>query len=120
MQHFHEAQAASQRHQRTPHFFVNYNQLPDILWDHVLPTLNVHLKAQDIHKMEKVASVYTQGRKPSKLKVFPGDQSQKQENVPDEIQRASDTFMVPTYAKLEALKEATLKEPVKKDEDDEG
>lgn len=122
IQHFSAAQAASKRHQKTPHFFVNYNQLPDVLWDHVLPSLGVPLKAQDIHKMERVGALYTQGRTPGKnppKKVFPGDSHHKQTDVPSAIASAASTFMDHTFGKLEALKEQTLKEPALKEKEDE-
>jgi hypothetical protein len=114
MQHYQTEQERSQWHQKTPHFFVNYNQLPDVIWDHVLPEIGVSLKARDIHRMEKVAAVYTQGRTAgTDKKVFTGDNAHKESNVPSAIDKASHLFMDPTFAQLEALARSTLKAPKK-------
>ena len=119
IQHFQAAQELSKRHQETPHFFVNYNQLPDVLWDHVLPTLDIHLHGKDIQRLEKVAAMYTQGRKQktSTGAIFTGDSHHKQANVPEAIEQAANTFMTETYTKLEWLKEQTMKEPVQKNDE---
>ena len=118
IQHFQAAQTLSKRHRQTPHFFVNYNQLPDVLWDHVLPTLDIQLNGKDIPKLERVAAVYTQGRKQktSKGAVFTGDNQHKQQNVPPEIETAANTFMKETYMRLEWLKDKSLQEPYEKDD----
>ena len=95
-------------------FFINYKQLPDIIWDHVLPTLGVtSMKAADIHRMEKVAAMYTQSRTTSSSKrggkaVFTGDSKQKEEDVPFAIAQAAHLFMDGTYDKLEAISKDTL------------
>ncbi|CAB9510574.1 Inherit from bactNOG: aspartyl asparaginyl beta-hydroxylase [Seminavis robusta] len=122
MQHYHTAQKQSQWHQKTPHFFVSYRQLPDVIWDHVLPSLGMSLKAKDIHRMEKVAALYTQGRTSGKKQmVFTGDNAHKEANVPAKIDQAAHVFMDATFAKLEALANATLKAPkMANDEEDEG
>jgi len=101
-----------------PNFFVNYKQLPDAIWDHVLPKLGVELRAKDIHRMEKVAAVYAQGRtggagnqnvkKGKQVKVFVGDNEDKEANVPFAIAQAAHDFMDATYDTLEALSKETF------------
>ena len=93
-----------------------------MLWDHVLPTLDVRLQAKDIHNMERVAALYTQGRKQKTSKngaIFTGDNHVKQENAPPAIQQAAMDFMEDTYTRLEWLKDKTMKEPVQKQPDSE-
>lgn len=100
-----------------PHFFVNYKQLPDIIWDHVLPNLGIDLAAKDVHRMEKVAAMYTQGRTGTKKKglaVFGGDSEHKEANAPFPVAQAAQLFMDQTFEKLEALADTTLKAPMEK------
>ena len=111
-----------------PNFFVNYKQLPDAIWDHVLPKLGVELRAKDIHRMEKVAAVYAQGRtggagnqnvkKGKQVKVFVGDNEDKEANVPFAIAQAAHDFMDATYDTLETLSKETFEKPWWKSDDD--
>ena len=121
MDHFHHQQESNKRQRSVPHFFINYKQLPDVIWDHVLPTLGVELRAKDVHRMEKVAAVYTQGRTGNKKKggaVFAGDSENKEANAPFAVAQAAQTFMDLTFEKLEALADTTLKAPMKKGDDE--
>lgn len=118
MDHFHHQQEANQRQRSVPHFFINYKQLPDVIWDHVLPNLGVDLRAQDVKRMEQVAAKYTQGRKGSNnqkgVAVFAGDSDNKESNAPFAVAQAAQDFMGQTYDKLEELSATTLKAPMEK------
>jgi len=111
---FYQHQKSNKRQKAIPHFFINYKQLPDIIWDHVLPNLGIELRAKDVHRMEKVAAMYTQGRKGGggTNKVFAGDSENKEANAPFDVAQAAQLFMDFTYEKLERLSAATLKSPI--------
>ena len=58
------AEAAVREHERTGHGrFVNYNQLPDIFWETVLPQdYQVPITDAMVENMKKVAKIYSKGR----------------------------------------------------------
>ena len=122
MQQYEHQIETTKNQMRVPHFFINYKQLPDIIWDHVLPTLGVTLAAKDVHRMEKVAAMYTQGRTGTNKKglaVFAGDSESKEANAPFLVAQAAQLFMDQTFEKLEALSDTTLKAPMEKGGDEE-
>lgn len=93
-------------------FFINYNKLPEILWESVLPNLGVQTTGQRIKKMEKAAAMYTKGRSGGNKfgsigAIFMGDSHHKQKDVPFEIAQAVSVFMDETYEQLETLSKKT-------------
>ena len=84
--------------------FVNYADLPDILWKSILPDY-FHIPLNSIHykEMTKAAEVYSKGRGIKANKEWHEDSTRKQDKVSVEIKEAANTFLEPSFEKLEEL-----------------
>ena len=98
-------QAAIQQYDATNHGrFVNYADLPDILWDDIfvnyfqIPRHSLHHK-----EMLKAANVYSKGRGNKANQEWQQDSAHKQEQTSPEIQQAAEDFLQPLFEKLQDL-----------------
>jgi len=84
--------------------FVNYADLPDILWENILPNyFNIPLNSIHYKEMQKAAEVYSKGRGAKANKAWQEDSTIKQDRVSSEIKEAAQEFLEPTFEKLEEL-----------------
>jgi len=85
--------------------FVNYNQLPDIVWNKLLPeSFGVSTITNDmINNMIQVSRVYSKGRGSKANAVWKDDSAAKQSTAPKPIATAVDDYMTEIYIKLEEL-----------------
>jgi hypothetical protein len=82
--------------------FINYANLPDVLWDTILPD-HFGVPSPHIGGMKKAAAVYSKGRGETANKEWEEDSSHKQSKVSDEIRHAALEFLEPSFDKLEEL-----------------
>jgi hypothetical protein len=101
-----------------PHFFINYNTLPHIIWESILPSLIVHpITKQDIDNMRSAASVKIQTTNHhSKSKTTSGvvdkgthehwmeDSTLKQGMAPKSVHDAVKLFLDPVYEQMESIR----------------
>lgn len=81
---------------------VEYTQLPDIMWNTILPDMfHVSLKPADVSRMKETAGEYSKGRD-NKAGTFAEDTARKQELAHQELKTAAQR-MEGSYAKLKAL-----------------
>jgi hypothetical protein len=97
--------SAVQEHERTGKGrFVNYNQLPDILWDKVLPRdFGVPVGNEMIANMQQIASVYSKGRGYKANQEWEEDSTKKQSTAPQQVIDAANFYLGDTFEKMEAL-----------------
>jgi hypothetical protein len=85
-------------------WFINYNQLPHIIWEKVLPGLGITIETNMMERMKQVAHVYSKGRGVKAGEHFEEDSTMKQDKAPDVVKKAAAEFLVPVYEQLEAIK----------------
>jgi hypothetical protein len=97
-----------------PHWFVNYNALPYVIWETVLPSLLVHpVGRADMDRMRQAASLKVHRRKKKKDAEVPTpehwkeDGTMKQGTAPASIRDAVTLFLDPIYAQLEIIRESS-------------
>lgn len=84
--------------------FVNYADLPDILWETILPDyFQIPLNSIHYKEMQKAAEVYSKGRGVKANTAWQEDSTHKQDKVSSEIKQAAETFLEPSFEKLEEL-----------------
>jgi hypothetical protein len=88
--------------------FVNYNQLPTIMWESIVPNhFGVHLDVVSKVDMEKrmtdIAQVYSKGRGNKANQEWEEDSTKKQTTARTEVIAAAHVFMEDTYTRLEEL-----------------
>jgi len=90
---------------QTPHWFINYKELPYKLWETVLPDLLVSaLKREEIDRMHEAARVYSHARGQDGGH-FKEDSTLKQGRAPPSIQDAVSLFLDPVYKQMEAIRQ---------------
>jgi hypothetical protein len=103
-----------------PHFFINYNALPHILWESILPSLIVHpITKQDIDNMRNVASVKIQKHDSNsksttthgiadrgKNEHWTEDSTLKQGMAPKSVHDAVKLFLDPVFDQMELIRQA--------------
>jgi len=83
---------------------VNYNQLPNILIDSIIPDhFNYPLSKQGTQRILDVSSVYSKGRG-AKKKEWKDDSQKKDENASPFVRDAAAFFMKESYNGLEEFK----------------
>ncbi len=83
--------------------FINYQQLPDILWESVLPNiLKIPLDSEDVERMKRVAGVYSKGR--FEVQSWEQDSQKKRKEAPLAVQSAATEYMGDAYERLQQVK----------------
>ncbi|GKY96638.1 hypothetical protein MPSEU_000623400 [Mayamaea pseudoterrestris] len=101
------AGSAVDEYQSTPatskRWFINYNQLPHITWEKILPGLGFSVDDATMNRMQQVAHVYSKGRGTKAGQEFLEDSTQKQDKAPEVVKQAVAEFMAPVYEQMEAI-----------------
>jgi hypothetical protein len=97
--------SAIQEHTRTHRGrFVNYNQMPDIVWDDIFPNyFNIPLSNKEVGRMEKTALYYSKGRGKQADKGWKDDSTKKQATAVRPVTKAADVFLKDVYKDMESL-----------------
>jgi hypothetical protein len=97
--------SAIQEHTRTHRGrFVNYNQMPDIVWDDIFPNyFNIPLSNKEVGRMEKTALYYSKGRGKQADKGWKDDSMKKQATAARPVTKAADVFLKDVYNEMESL-----------------
>lgn len=82
--------------------FVNYNQLPDILWDSILPD-HFHLEPLHAHQLSRMKEVAALDARGNATVVFQQDSARKHEISSEEIHQAVNTFLKPLYSRMQEI-----------------
>jgi hypothetical protein len=82
--------------------FVNYRQLPDVVWSSLLDLFGVACTPTDIDRMRHVAQFHAK----SSSIVFAGDTSTKQRAASEGLRRLAEQWVSPAYQQLVALQQA--------------
>jgi len=88
----------------TKHWFINYKELPHVLWESILPDLVLPFTAAQIERMHQVSRSYSKGRGPRAGQHWHEDSTLKQGTAPDSVKQAVATFLDPLYQKMEAIR----------------
>lgn len=81
---------------------VNYDLLPDILSDSIIPThFGVPLSSADKARITKISGTYSKGR--NEKRDWKEDSSQKEKNASEEVKAAADLFLSQYVDALEKL-----------------
>ena len=97
--------AAVQEHQRTKKgTFINYNQLPDVMWDDLLPN-KYHVPLDDtmIQRMKEISQNYSKSRGTTKDVTFKQDAERKRNTATPAVIAAAKVYAEDVYTKLQAL-----------------
>lgn len=82
---------------------VEYTQLPDIMWNTILPDMfHIPLQAADIARMQETAGEYSKGRG-GKAGSFTEDTARKQGLAHNDLKAAARDHLEYSYGKLNAL-----------------
>lgn len=85
--------------------FINYNQLPDITWERILPEffgINPISEGM-IENMKQVAGVYSKGRNHKANQVWEEDATKKHNKATPEVIAAAHEFLSDIYDEMESL-----------------
>jgi hypothetical protein len=83
---------------------INYNHLPDIVWNDVFPHhFKVPIGDSGIARMKEASLFYSKGRGNLANKEFEDDTKKKQESAPPSVIRAANIFVKDIYEKMEIL-----------------
>jgi hypothetical protein len=82
---------------------VNYDTLPDRLYNEILPSIGVKVEPEDIERIQQVASKYAKGRG-SRARQFEGDNEQKEKAASEQVKIAAETFLKESYELLSNYK----------------
>jgi hypothetical protein len=79
---------------------VNYDQLPDILWEKIMPSIfGRPLTQQEIDNLESISHEYSKGRG-NRAGEFKGDSEQKEHAASAEIRAAAKEFLQESFDTL--------------------
>ena len=79
---------------------VNYDQLPNILWEKIMPKIfGRSLTQKEIDNMEAVSHDYSKGRG-QRAGEFKGDSEEKAQAASDEVKQAANEFLRESFDKL--------------------
>jgi len=100
----------SNEHMKTPHWFVNHNELPRKIWEKVLGTVITDTKMTDemIQRIQQMAHSYSKSRGDPSKQDWHEDSTMKQGRAPESIKIAAQTFMNPVYNKMEQIRNSEL------------
>lgn len=80
---------------------VNYADLPDILYENVLPNQwNIPVSQEEQENIQKISGVYSKGRG-NRAGVWKEDSAKKEEQASPEIHKAADLFLRESYDLLQ-------------------
>ena len=91
--------------------FVNYNQMPDIVWNEILPDhFGVNpLPPGAIKNMQKTAGVYSKGRGSKANQEWNEDTTVKQDTATPEVINAANLFASKVYKQMQELSSSSSK-----------
>lgn len=108
------AEAALRQHESsaqsgsvTPHWFVNYNTLPYVLWEKPILSrvLGRDVQQDMIDRMASISHSYSKGR-PMQSRTWTEDSAFKQAKAPEVVRQAVVRFMDPVYERMERIRES--------------
>ena len=82
-------------------WFVNYNELPYKIWEHILPKLVPFVSHDQVERMHEQGKVYSKGRGEKGGQHWHEDSTMKQGTAPESVKKAAALFMNPVYEKME-------------------
>ena len=86
---------------------VNYNKLPQKLYEEIFPDdWELEISTDALERMQAVAGVYSKGRGPMTGQAFEGDSEEKEEEATDAVREAAEMFLSESYQALEQLSKA--------------
>ena len=90
---------------------VEYQQLPDILWEKIMPRIfGRPLEEFEIDNMKKISGVYSKGTNRGKQGEFKSDSEQKEKKASEEVRKAAKMFLTESFNQLSAFEPALLTE----------
>jgi len=84
---------------------VNYNKLPAILYEEILPAWGIDVTEEEIQNIQEISGHYSKGRG-NQAKEWKDDTKKKEEMATPEIQDASRVFLQSSFDRLEELAKA--------------
>ena len=93
---------ASLQHYRAGGLLVNYQQLPNLVWERILNFFNL------VHSEDELAAIRLAAQRDAKnpALTFQGDSERKRQNATPAIREAADKWLYPVYEELERAREA--------------
>lgn len=82
--------------------FVNYVNLPDLMWESILPN-HFNVDEVDLDNMKLVATKYSKGRGDMAGKEWKDDSKYKQDRANSDIRSAAQSFLQERYETMEQL-----------------
>ena len=82
--------------------FVNYKQMPDVVWETIFPE-HFGLKPESVESMQKTAGVYSKGRGAKANREWTEDSSLKHETASPEVIQAAKVFASKVYNRMKEL-----------------
>jgi len=98
--------SAIQEHQRTNNgHFVNYNTLPESLWETIIPDyFRIHVTSESIARMKNISGVYAKGGiKRTRDKEWGDDLASKQPDLTETQRQAVHKILDPYFHQMEEL-----------------
>jgi len=92
---------------KTPHWFVNYSELPNRIWGTILPAVTrglVEIDQTAIAKMQQIGHTYSKGRGQKAGQRWHEDSTLKQGNAPAVVKDAVAKFLDPVYKRMESIR----------------
>ena len=90
---------------------VEYQQLPDILWEKIMPRIfGRELEDFEINNMKKISGVYSKGTNRGKQGEFVSDSEQKEKRASEEVRQAAKMFLKESFDQLAAFNPPLLTE----------
>jgi len=109
-----EHQALKASGSTTPHWFVNYEELPERIWEGVMPKLarsvggGPDVDRDMITRMQQIGHQYSKGRGHKAGQKWHEDSTMKQNRAPDVVKNAAAKFLDPVYQKMESIRKEEL------------
>jgi len=90
---------------------ISYDQLPDILWEKIMPRIfGRPLEQFEIDNLQEISKSYSKGSKrKGKQGEFKDDSEQKEKKASDEVRKAADEFLKESFDQLAAFEPKLLK-----------
>ena len=87
--------------------FVNYANLPDILWETIFPQhFGLILSDTDIDRLKEIATKYSKGRGIRVNQKWEDDRASKHDSARKEMSMAAEMFLKPSFDRLQELSNA--------------
>jgi len=87
---------------------VNYERLPEALYEDILPWLGLHVSDVHLKRMKLVATAYSKGRD-GQAGAFVEDSAAKEQAASDAVKQAAATYLQESYEELEKMAAAQMK-----------